>query len=99
MLTIKFQPMKISNKFPQFERFPALFIACGEYEAKLYLADNGNVDLIDSIKKNPKDEAKEKQAFVGKKSGMFGPVAVSHRGAYREDLKKKFARSMHDLIC
>lgn len=90
--------MKISKKFPQFERFPALFITSGEYEALFYLASSGNIDLIETVKKTPREEASEKQAFVGKKSGMFDPVAVSHRGAYREDLKMKFARAVHVTI-
>ena len=90
--------MKISKKLPQFEGFPILFIASGEYEALFYIAQNGNIDLVRSIKRTPRDEAGEKQAFVGKKSGMFDPIAVSHKGAYIEDLKLKFARNVHSVI-
>lgn len=90
--------MKIPKKLPQFEGFPALFIASGEYEALFYIAKDGNIDLIRSIKKPPREEASEKQAFVGKKSGMLDLVAVSHKGAYIEDLKMKFARNVHNLI-
>jgi hypothetical protein len=90
--------MKISKKLPQFEGFPVLFVVSGEYEALFYVAQDGNIDLIRSIKKSPREDAHEKQAFVGKKSGMFGPVAVSHHGAYIEDLKLKFARNVHSVI-
>lgn len=46
----------------------------------------------------PREEAREKQAFVGTKSGRFGLAAVSHHGAYVEDLKKKFQKKVHKVI-
>ncbi len=90
--------MQIPKNLPQFENRPALFVASGEYEAKFYLALNGALDLKAEIKMPPREEAREKQAFVGIKSGRYGLAAVSHHGAYVEDLKKKFARKIHTAI-
>lgn len=90
--------MKIPHKLPQFENSPALFITSGEYEAEFYLALDGTLELKEKIKMPPREEAKEKQAFVGVKSGRFGLAAVSHRGAYVEDLKRKFQRKIHGVI-
>ena len=90
--------MKISHKLPQFENSPALFITSGEYEAEFYLALDGTLERKVKIKMPPREEAKEKQAFVGVKSGRFGLAAVSHRGAYIEDLKRKFQKKVHGVI-
>lgn len=90
--------MKIPKNLAQFSRRAALFLASGEYEAKFYLALNGEIGLIKTLKMPPREEAREKQAFVGTKSGRFGLAAVSHKGSYIEDLKKKFAREVHGVI-
>lgn len=90
--------MKISQKLPQFERFPALFITSGEYEAHFYLAFSGEIEEKNVIKMSPRDEAKEKQAFTGHKAGMMDLSSVTHHGNYIEDLKMKFARSVHESI-
>ncbi|EKD46572.1 MAG: hypothetical protein ACD_67C00168G0001, partial [uncultured bacterium] len=90
--------MKIPKALPQFERFPALFIASGEYEAHFHIASKGNFERTDVIKMSPRDDAKEKQAFVGHKAGMQSLSAVSHRGSYTQDLKLKFARGVHEKI-
>lgn len=90
--------MQIPKSLPQFEKYPAVFVASGEYEARFYIALNGALDLKAVIKMPPREEAREKQAFVGIKSGRYGLAAVSHRGAYIEDLKKKFARKIHSAI-
>lgn len=90
--------MKIPKTLPQFERFPALFITSGEYEAHFFVAFRGEVESTHVIKMAPRDEAKEKQAFVGHKAGMQSLSAVSHRGNYLEDLKQKFAREVHKTI-
>lgn len=90
--------MKISNTLPQFERFPALFITSGEYEAHFYIAFKGNLELQEILKMPPRENAKEKQAFVGKKSGMQSLSAVSHKERYLMDLDVKFAHKIHDII-
>lgn len=90
--------MQIPKNLPQFEKYPAVFVASGEYEAKFYVALNGVLDLKAVIKMPPREEAREKQAFVGIKSGRYGLAAVSHHGAYIEDLKRKFARKIHSAI-
>lgn len=46
----------------------------------------------------PREEAPEKQAFVGRKGGMSSLSAVSHHGAYIADLKRKFQKNVHRLI-
>jgi hypothetical protein len=90
--------MQIPKKLPQFSKYPALFISSGEYEACFYLALNGKLMFEKSIKMAPREEAKEKQGFVGKKGGRYGLAAVSHHGAYVEDLKKKFKASVHAMV-
>lgn len=90
--------MKISNKFSQFEKFPALFITSGEYEADLYIAFHGKLELEKIIKMPPRENAKEKQAFVGKKGGMQSLSAVSHHGSYLLELKRKFAQEVYSAI-
>lgn len=90
--------MQISNKFPQFERFPALFITSGEYEAHFYIAFQGKLELKEKLKMPPRENAKEKQAFVGHKGGMQSLSAVSHHGQYVQELKMKFVRNIHDII-
>lgn len=90
--------MKIPKNLPQFEKLPALFVTCGEYEACFYLAYQGELKIKENIKMPPREAAKEKQAFVGVKSGRFGLAAVSHRGAYIEDLKKKFQKRFHAAV-
>ncbi|EKE11083.1 MAG: hypothetical protein ACD_15C00138G0006 [uncultured bacterium] len=90
--------MQIPKKLPQFEKLPALFIASGEYEAHFYLAQRGELKLAKTIKMPPREEAREKQAFVGKKGGMQSLSATSHHGAYVADLKKKFQKEVHAVI-
>lgn len=90
--------MKIPKNLPQFEKYPALFASSGEYEARFYVAYRGILELKTTIKMPPREEAKEKQAFVGIKVGRYGLAAVSHHGAYIEDLKKKFAKKLHAAI-
>lgn len=90
--------MKIPRSLPQFEKFPALFITSGEYEAHFHVALKGNFKRVHVIKMAPREEAKEKQAFVGHKPGMQSLSAFSHKGSYDKDLKMKFARSVHEKI-
>lgn len=90
--------MKISKTLPQFERFPALFIASGEYEARFYVAFEGEISEKDTLRMSPRDEAKEKQAFTGHRAGMQDLSSMSHHGNYVEDLKRKFARNVHSKI-
>lgn len=89
--------MKISKQFPQFAK-PALFVSAGEYEAKFYVAHRGELKLVRKMEMPPREEAKEKQGFIGKKTARPGLAAVSHRGRYVEDLKGKFKRKVHDVI-
>lgn len=90
--------MRIPKNLPQFEKLPALFVTSGEYEARFYLAHNGEMKMRETIKMPPREEAREKQAFVGIKGGRYGLAAVSHRGAYIEDLKKKFQKRFHKTV-
>ncbi|EKE19443.1 MAG: hypothetical protein ACD_9C00016G0002 [uncultured bacterium] len=86
--------MIISKNLPQFETSPSLFIVSGDYEALFYFAFKGNILLKEKIRMAPREEAKEKQAFVGHKSGMRSLSAVSHEGKYDNDLKLKFAQKV-----
>lgn len=90
--------MKISNKFFQFENYPGLFITSGEYEAHFYLAFKGNLKLINKIKMPPRENAKEKQGFIGKRGTMQNLAAVSHRENYLQELKSKFSKKIHEVI-
>ncbi|HEX8974690.1 MAG TPA: host attachment protein [Patescibacteria group bacterium] len=90
--------MKISQKLPQFERFPALFITSGEYEAHFYVAFQGKIEEKKLLKMNPREEAKEKQGFIGHKGGQQNLASVSHHGNYIEDLKMKFCRDAQKKI-
>ncbi|MDP1884271.1 MAG: hypothetical protein Q8L10_02785 [Candidatus Moranbacteria bacterium] len=90
--------MQIPKKLPQFEKLPALFIASGGYEADFYLAHNGTLELHSKIKLSPREEAREKQGFIGRKGGVKNLSSVSHHGAYIEDLKKKFQKKVHAAI-
>ncbi|EKE24963.1 MAG: hypothetical protein ACD_5C00342G0001 [uncultured bacterium] len=90
--------MQISNKFAQFESFPALFITSGEYEAHFYIAFDGKLELKEKIKMPPRENAKEKQAFEGQRVGDKILSSFTNRGRFIEDLKKKFAREVHSKI-
>ncbi|EKE18814.1 MAG: hypothetical protein ACD_9C00225G0004 [uncultured bacterium] len=90
--------MQISKKLPQFERYPALFISSGEYEAHFHIAFKGSFELVRTIKMEPRVEAKEKQGFEGRKAGMKSISAFSHHGRYVEDLKERFSRNVHRTI-
>lgn len=90
--------MQISNKLPQFERFPALFVTSGDYEAHFYIASKGELERKETLKMAPRENAKEKQGFVGHKSGMKSLSAVSHRERYQQDLKMKFFHKVHAII-
>lgn len=90
--------MQISNKYPQFESFPALFITSGEYEAHFYIAFEGKLELEKKLKMPPRENAKEKQGFVGRKGGMQSLSAVSHHGQYVQELKMNFTRNIHKII-
>ena len=90
--------MQISNKLPQFERFPALFITSGEYEAHFYIAFQGKLELKKVLKMPPREEAKEKQGFTGHKAGMQDLSSLSHKGKYIDDLKMRFARNVHAIV-
>lgn len=90
--------MKIPKDLLQFENTPTLFMVSGEFEVKFYIADNGEISESKSFALNPREEAKEKQGFVGKKGGMQSFSAVSHHGRYIEDLKGKFLRKLRDSV-
>lgn len=94
--------MKIPQKFPQFEKYPALFVASGEYEARFYITFNGDIEEMKAIKMSPREEAREKQGFIGHKGGMADLSSVSHHENYMEDLKSKFAHKtaahINDLV-
>ena len=90
--------MDIPKDLPQFETIPALFITSGEYDACFYVAHAGSIMLNKEIRMLPREIAKEKQAFVGAKDGRWGLGAVSHHGAYIEDLKQKFAKQFHETL-
>ena len=90
--------MKIPKDLSQFKDTPTLFLVSGEFEAKFYVAGNGEISETGSFVLNPREEAKEKQAFVGKKGGMQSFSAVSHHGRYIEDLKERFLRKLRDSV-
>lgn len=90
--------MQIPKDLPQFESYPTLFVVSGEYEAGLYLAQNGIIEKMKGLKMAPREEAREKQAFVGRKGGMSSLSSVSHHGAYVGNLKKKFQKNVHAAI-
>jgi len=90
--------MKIPHIFPQFENDKALFVVTGEFEAKFYVAENGEIFETKSFSLDPREEAKEKQAFVGKKGGMQSLSAVSHHGAYILELKNKFYKKVGKVV-
>lgn len=90
--------MQISNKFLQFEKFPALFITSGEYEAHFYIAHKGKLELKEKIKMSPRENAKEKQAFEGQRVGDRLLSSFTNRGRFVEDLKRKFVREVHGKI-
>ena len=90
--------MQISKKLPQFEKFPALFITSGEYEAHFYLAFQGQLELKEKLKMSPRENAGEKQGFTGHQPGMQDLSSMSHHGQYIEDLKMKFVRQVHQII-
>jgi hypothetical protein len=89
--------IKIPKNLPQFDARPALFVSCGEYEAHFYVAHRGNFEEIDLINMPPREEAREKQGFITASRGK-NLGAVSHRGAYIEDLKRKFQQKVHGVI-
>ena len=95
---IKKNLMKIPKSLPQFEKKPLLFLISGEFEAEFYVAKNGRIYKSGSFVLNPREEAKEKQAFVGKKGGMQSLSAVSHHGRYIQNLKEKFLKKMSETV-
>lgn len=56
------------------------------------------MNLVETIKMPPREDAKEKQAFVGHKGGMQSLSAVSHHGQYMQELKLRFVRKVHTII-
>ncbi len=89
--------MKISKNLPQFENYPTLFAIAGEFEAGFLLAKDGEIEIVDKLKLNPREEAKEKQGFITKSRGTeLG--AVSHHERYLKDLSKRFARFFSQKI-
>lgn len=89
--------MKISQNLPQFENYPTLFAVAGEFEAGFLLAKDGEIENIDKLKLNPREEAKEKQGFINKSRGAeLG--AVSHHERYLKDLSRRFARNFSQRI-
>ena len=89
--------MKISKTLPQFEGYPALFVISGEFEARLVLAKDGQVEELPGLGMNPREEAKEKQGFISK-SGGKSLGAVSHHERYIEDLKKEFRKKLSSMV-
>lgn len=91
----------IPKNLPQFSDSPSLFISSGEYEAHFYLAHQGTLEEVESFKMPPREEARGKQAFIGA-SQTKALGAVTHHGAYVEELKRKFqARvdyTIHNLL-
>lgn len=94
--------MKIPQALHQFEKYPAIFLASGEYEAIFYLASKGEIKELERIKMAPREEAKEKQGMLKSSSDASHLGAVSHHGRYLEELKLKFAQKtraiIHDLL-
>lgn len=97
MRPIHFFFMQISQKLPQFKNYPVLFLATGEFDARFYIALDGEITEERRIKMPPREEAREKQIFVSKTEGK-SLGAVSHRERYIEDLKKKFQKKVHQAI-
>ena len=90
--------MKIPKSLSQFKDTPTLFLVSGEFEAKFYVATDGEISDKDFFALDPREEAKEKQAFVGKKGGMQSLSAVSHHGRYIEDLKEKVLKKISAVV-
>lgn len=95
---MKNKPKKIPKNLPQFEKLAALFISAGEYEAKFYVALDGKINNETEIKLPPREEAKDKQGFIGKRATRPNLASVSNRGRYNEDLKRKYADKIHKVI-
>jgi len=89
--------MKIPQDLPHFEKSPALFVNAGEYEAHFFIAVNGQITKENELKMPPREEAKEKQGFIGKRANQ-NLAAFSNRGRYRIDLKKKYSRIVNKII-
>ncbi|MCX6765672.1 MAG: hypothetical protein NT136_01790 [Candidatus Moranbacteria bacterium] len=90
--------MQIPKNLPQFKDYPTLFVSSGEYEARFYLALDGKLEEKNTIKMPPREEAREKQGFIGISWGQARVGALSHHGQYIADLKRKFARRAHTAI-
>lgn len=90
--------MEIPNTLPQFENTRALFVVTGEFEGKFFLLQKGTIEEKQPLILNPREEAKEKQAFVGKKGGMQSLSSVSHHGPYIMDLKNRFYREIGEML-
>lgn len=73
-------------------------MASGEYEARFYLAKNGEINLLTSLKMPPRQEAREKQGFITSSEAKAGLGAVGHKGRYIEDLKRKSAQKIKTVI-
>ncbi len=97
MRPIHFFYMQISKKLPQFENYPVLFVASGEFDARFYIALDGEITEERRIKMPPREEAREKQEFIKESKGK-DVGATSHRERYIEDLKKKFQKKVHRAI-
>ncbi len=90
--------MQIPQNLYQFKKTPVLLVVSGEFEVKFYVISNNNISEENFFELNPREEAREKQAFVGKKGGMQSLSAISHHDRYIEDLKEKFLKKLREAI-
>lgn len=84
--------MKIPQQLPQFKGRPTVLAVCGDFEARFYLAKDGDLAETEAIEMSMRDDAKEKQVFIDAHVGKQSLGAVSHHDRYLEDLKRKFRK-------
>lgn len=83
--------MKIKSGLNQFANGSVLLAVTGDYQAKFFVAGDGEIDLVSEIKPEAMEHRDNEGFFGGKKGGSKGRMGSPSNEAPKEYLFKKFA--------
>jgi hypothetical protein len=90
--------MKISRKLPQFEGVPTLLLVSGEFEARFFVAQDGEIVERNVIKHIPREETIGKDwGFTKGSSATPSSGAVSAHGERTLNLRRRFQEEVASL--
>jgi len=91
--------MKISNKYPQFEKTVAWLLVCGTQEANFFMATNGEINNVAHfIVEKTKFSDREDMGRHGYLSFENGAKFEAVRRAERIDFLKMFMQEIKDIL-